>query len=79
MQVFKLVLEAEHHTGGVYSGTGVTDDGNGMTYSFDPAAAGVGIHTLTYTFTDGNGCTNSASDDVEVFALTHSNVYSPSP
>jgi len=22
---------------GVYSGSGVTDDGNGMTYSFDPA------------------------------------------
>ncbi|MFT5165066.1 MAG: hypothetical protein ACI8P3_000290, partial [Saprospiraceae bacterium] len=56
-------------TGGVYSGTGVTDDGNGMTYSFDPAAAGVGTHSLTYTFTDGNGCTNSDSDDVEVFAL----------
>ena len=56
-------------TGGVYSGTGVTDDGNGMTYSFDPAAAGVGTHIITYTFTDGNGCTNSASDDVEVFAI----------
>ncbi len=56
-------------TGGVYSGPGVTDDGNGMTYSFDPAAAGVGTHTLTYTFTDANGCTNSASDNVEVFAL----------
>ena len=56
-------------TGGVYSGPGVTDDGNGMTYSFDPAAAGVGTHTLTYTFTDTNGCTDSASDDVEVFAL----------
>ncbi|MGH1436796.1 MAG: choice-of-anchor A family protein, partial [Lewinella sp.] len=55
-------------TGGVYSGPGVTDDGNGMTYSFDPAAAGVGTHLLTYTFTDGNGCTNSASDDKEVFA-----------
>ncbi|MGH1437781.1 MAG: hypothetical protein ACRBG0_25310, partial [Lewinella sp.] len=54
-------------TGGTYSGTGVTDDGNGMTYSFDPAAAGVGTHTITYTFTDGNGCTNSASDDIEVF------------
>ena len=56
-------------TGGVYSGPGVTDDGNGTTYSFDPAAAGVGTHTLTYTFTDGNGCANSASDDIEVFAL----------
>ncbi|SNR78363.1 T9SS type B sorting domain-containing protein [Lutibacter flavus] len=56
-------------TGGVYSGSGVTDDGNGMTYSFDPAAAGVGIHTITYDFTDGNGCSNSASDDIEVFVL----------
>ncbi|MEM9919275.1 MAG: hypothetical protein AAF990_14325, partial [Bacteroidota bacterium] len=54
---------------GVYSGPGVTDDGNGMTYSFDPATAGVGTHTITYTYTDENGCTNSASDDVEVFAL----------
>ena len=56
-------------TGGVYSGPGVTDDGTGFTYSFDPAAAGAGVHTLTYTFVDGNGCTGSASDDVEVFAL----------
>ena len=55
--------------GGVYSGTGVTDDGNGMTYSFDPAAAGVGSHTITYDFTDSNGCSGSASDDVEVFDL----------
>jgi len=54
--------------GGVYSGTGVTDDGNGQTYSFDPAAAGVGTHTITYTFTNANGCTGSASDNVEVFA-----------
>ena len=56
-------------TGGVYSGAGVTDDGNGMTYSFDPSAAGVGVHSLTYTYTDANGCTNSADDDVEVFSL----------
>ena len=54
---------------GIYSGTGVTDDGNGMTYSFDPAAAGVGVHTITYTYTDENGCSDSDSDDVEVFDL----------
>ena len=54
---------------GVYSGSGVTDDGNGMTYSFDPAVAGVGTHILSYTFTNANGCTNSTSDDIEVFAL----------
>ncbi len=51
---------------GIYSGPGVTDDGNGLTYSFDPAAAGVGTHTLMYTYTNGNGCTNSASDDIVV-------------
>ena len=56
-------------TGGVYSGPGVTDDGNGTSYSFDPMAAGAGIHTITYTYTDGNGCTNSITDDVEVYAL----------
>jgi hypothetical protein len=27
----------------------VTDGGNGETYSFDPAAAGIGTHTITYT------------------------------
>ncbi|MEL6971074.1 MAG: T9SS type A sorting domain-containing protein [Bacteroidota bacterium] len=42
--------------GGVYSGNGVTDDGNGMTYSFDPAAAGEGENVITYTFSDANGC-----------------------
>ncbi len=35
--------------GGVYSGTYVTDGGNGQTFSFDAAAAGVGIHTVSYT------------------------------
>ncbi|MCB9299914.1 MAG: T9SS type A sorting domain-containing protein [Lewinellaceae bacterium] len=53
-------------TGGVYSGPGVTDDGNGMAYSFDPAAAGVGAHSITYTYTDANGCTASASGDITV-------------
>lgn len=53
-------------TGGVYSGPGVTDNGNGMTYSFNPAAAGGGTKTLTYDYTDGNGCSGSASDDIVV-------------
>ncbi|MCW5517435.1 HYR domain-containing protein [Muriicola sp. Z0-33] len=56
-------------SGGVYSGPGVTDDGNGMTYSFDPAAAGEGVHTLTYTINTGDSCDNSANDDVEVIGL----------
>ncbi|MFK7808687.1 MAG: LamG-like jellyroll fold domain-containing protein, partial [Saprospiraceae bacterium] len=50
---------------GLYSGTGV--EGDGLT--FDPAVAGVGVHTITYTVTDPNGCVNTATDDLEVYAL----------
>ena len=46
--------------GGIYSGPGVS---NGM---FDPAAAGMGPHTITYTYTDVNFCTNSATDVITV-------------
>ncbi|OAB78878.1 M36 family metallopeptidase [Cochleicola gelatinilyticus] len=53
--------------GGVYSGPGVTDNGNGITYSFDPAEAGVGVHTITYAVPAG-ACSvaSSASDTIEV-------------
>ena len=51
--------------GGTYSGPGVNDNGDG-TYDFDPVAAGLGEHTLTYTYTNGNGCSNSATDVVNV-------------
>lgn len=43
--------------GGVYSGTGVSGG------EFDPAA---GTQTLTYTYTDANGCTEEAAFDVTV-------------
>ena len=52
--------------GGVYSGPGVIDDGNGITYSFDPTLAGVGIHTINYDITDTNNCAVIASDTIEV-------------
>ncbi len=35
--------------GGVYSGFGVADDGNGLTFSFDPTIGGVGAHEITYS------------------------------
>tara|TARA_B100000508_G_scaffold140085_2_gene140030 strand:+ start:39888 stop:42533 length:2646 start_codon:yes stop_codon:yes gene_type:complete len=47
-------------TGGTYSGPGVT--GN----EFDPQTAGVGSHTITYTYQDGNGCENSATQTITV-------------
>jgi len=36
--------------GGFYSGPGVIDNEDGVTYSFDPSIAGEGSHTVTYHF-----------------------------
>ncbi|MCB0821747.1 MAG: T9SS type A sorting domain-containing protein [Bacteroidales bacterium] len=46
--------------GGEYSGTGVS---NGM---FDPAVAGEGMHTITYTYSTEFGCENFAEQTIEV-------------
>ncbi len=51
-------------SGGTWSGTAVDGD------SFDPSLAGVGSWTLTYTYTDGNGCTASCQTAVTVNAAT---------
>ena len=49
-------------TGGAYSGTGVTDDGNGETFTFDPVAAGgPGTYTVTYTAINGETATSSVT------------------
>lgn len=45
---------------GVYSGTGVS--GN----NFSAAVSGDGSFPITYTFTDENGCTNSATNTINV-------------
>lgn len=47
-------------SGGEYWGPGVSD---GMFY---PALAGVGSHTVFYTYTDANGCTNETSANIQV-------------
>ncbi|MCP9767157.1 tandem-95 repeat protein [Lacihabitans sp. LS3-19] len=59
---------------GVYAGIGVTDQ-NG-TFDFDPSIAGIGTHSITYTFTDENGCTNTATDEILV---TNNIIFSVSP
>ncbi|MCB0575029.1 MAG: hypothetical protein KDC61_10755 [Saprospiraceae bacterium] len=46
--------------GGTYSGMGVS---GGM---FDPATAGAGPHTITYTYTDGNGCSDDCTFNATV-------------
>ncbi|MEI6583522.1 MAG: hypothetical protein WCO43_08020, partial [Chitinophagia bacterium] len=49
--------------GGVYSGPGITGA------SFSPNSAGVGTHTITYTYTDVSGCTNAATNTIRVNAI----------
>jgi gliding motility-associated-like protein len=46
---------------GTYTGKGVTPAG-----SFDQAIAGVGTHTLTYTFVADNGCTDFKTQTITV-------------
>ncbi|MCB9047766.1 MAG: hypothetical protein H6550_16645, partial [Chitinophagales bacterium] len=58
-----FALSGGSPAGGTYSGPGVSG-GN-----FDPSTAGVGTHTITYTYTDGNGCTNNATNTITVNAL----------
>ncbi|MBP6334453.1 MAG: T9SS type A sorting domain-containing protein [Bacteroidia bacterium] len=58
-----LTLTGGNPGGGTYSGAGVTAG------SFDPSDAGVGTHSITYSYTDGNGCSNAASSPITVFAI----------
>ena len=54
-------------TGGVYSGLGVTDDGNGTTYTFDPSVAGSGTVTIQYAINDFcTGLPGTLTDTIEV-------------
>lgn len=50
--------------GGEYAGPGV---GNGW---FDPATAGPGLHTISYTYTAENGCENTAEETLLVDECT---------
>ena len=56
--------------GGIFSGNGVAGD------QFDPSAAGVGQHTIFYTYTDANNCTNQDSVVVNVSPVSTTSVVS---
>ncbi len=47
-------------SGGSYSGIGIT--GN----QFDPSVAGVGPHTITYSYSTPNGCSNTTTNQIIV-------------
>lgn len=53
--------------GGVYSGPGIIGT------SFHPTLTGPGSFYVTYSYTDGNGCTNSDSSLIEVVDLNSIN------
>ncbi|MDB9725539.1 GEVED domain-containing protein [Salibacteraceae bacterium] len=57
-----LVLAFGSPTGGTYSGTGVSSG------SFNPKTAGLGNKVLTYSYTDGNSCSDFDTIHVTVLA-----------
>ena len=63
LNVDPFTLPQPKPPGGILSGTGV--DGG----YFDPGAAGAGDHTITYTYTDGNGCLASGSKEQTVLSV----------
>jgi uncharacterized protein (TIGR02145 family) len=59
-----FLLNEGSPAGGTYSGPGV----NSATSVFDPSS-GPGVHTIIYTYTNTNNCTNSASGPLTVNPL----------
>ena len=62
------ILSGNQGPGSLFTGTGITNNGNG-TATFNPATAGPGMHTILYSYTAVNGCSNSTSQTVTVNAL----------
>jgi hypothetical protein len=58
-----ITLTGGNPGGGTYSGTGVSGD------TFNPDAAGAGDHTIIYSYTDPNGCSNSCTFTITVVQL----------
>ena len=57
--------------GGVYTGTGITDQTLGV---FDPAIAGIGTHSVTYSI--GGNCANDSTINVTVIPLPDASITS---
>lgn len=63
-----VLLTGNQSPNGSFTGPGITDQGNG-TAMFDPAVAGAGLKSVTYTYTDLNGCTKDTTKTTTVIAL----------
>ena len=71
-----ITLQGGFPQGGSYSGNGVS--GN----IFNPNISGLGAHTLTYSYTDSNNCTNSTQipvvvleSNIDPISITTANAY----
>ncbi len=62
-----IALDSGNPFGGLYSGTGVQDDGRGG-FEFNPILSGVGVHTISYTVSNRDGCSTTVTDSIEVYA-----------
>lgn len=59
-----FTLSTGFPTGGTYNGLGVTG------INFDPSVSGTGTITITYSYTDVNGCSNSKTQNILVSVCT---------
>lgn len=55
-------------SGGLLTGNGISG------FNFNPSVAGVGTHTLTYSYMDQNGCDDTITTEVEVLELPVSTI-----
>jgi PKD repeat protein len=68
-QPISALLPTASPAGGTWTGPGVTNSSTGL---FDPSLAGLGTHTIVYSFFDANGCSNS--DSLLVTVINPANV-----
>lgn len=66
-----ITLTGGSPSGGTYSGTGVSGT------TFNPATAGAGTFTITYSYTNANGCVSSAQSSIVVNAVTTASMSTP--
>ena len=59
-----FALSGGSPSGGTYSGTGVSGG------KFNPASVNTGTYTITYLYTNANGCNNTATSSITVADLT---------
>ncbi len=71
VNIGQFALTGGNPAGGNYSGNGV------IMNEFYPALAGVGLHQITYTYVDDNGCSNNCYFSIQVLPLPNVNAGFP--